>query len=231
MKKLLASALLSGALFAAAPAAAVTTFTYKGMTSFTTTVGPLATPAIARATLSFTTTTQSGVIRGGDIPAFEITIDTLVSDDTLMTTFSQVNSSLLVIGNALTVTPEGIFFNFTDRAGLVDFLFVTGADAGAYYCLQTDNDCTTLAVTPPLGSSAAAEVYAPADPVEIVVPFAAPRSGNVRLASFAFATPDPGGPAGPVPEPASWAMMIGGFGLAGGALRYRRRRTLVAHAQ
>ena len=31
-----------------------------------------------------------------------------------------------------------------------------------------------------------------------------------------------------VPEPATWAMMIGGFGLAGGALR--RRRTTVAYA-
>ncbi|CAM3122132.1 hypothetical protein SPAN111604_04715 [Sphingomonas antarctica] len=32
--------------------------------------------------------------------------------------------------------------------------------------------------------------------------------------------------AGAVPEPAAWALMIGGFGLAGGAMR--RRRTLVA---
>jgi hypothetical protein len=31
-----------------------------------------------------------------------------------------------------------------------------------------------------------------------------------------------------VPEPASWAMMLGGFGLVGGALR--RRRTTLAHA-
>ena len=30
-----------------------------------------------------------------------------------------------------------------------------------------------------------------------------------------------------VPEPASWAMMIAGFGLVGGALRTRRRETLV----
>ncbi|WP_294331275.1 PEPxxWA-CTERM sorting domain-containing protein [uncultured Sphingomonas sp.] len=29
---------------------------------------------------------------------------------------------------------------------------------------------------------------------------------------------------GAVPEPASWAMMIGGFGLAGGAIRTRRKR-------
>lgn len=29
----------------------------------------------------------------------------------------------------------------------------------------------------------------------------------------------------PVPEPSTWAMMIGGFGLIGGALRYRRKQT------
>ncbi len=30
-------------------------------------------------------------------------------------------------------------------------------------------------------------------------------------------------PGGAVPEPASWAMMVGGFSLIGGALRSRRR--------
>jgi hypothetical protein len=33
-----------------------------------------------------------------------------------------------------------------------------------------------------------------------------------------------------VPEPAAWAMLIGGFGLAGGALRRRRARTAVRFA-
>jgi hypothetical protein len=33
-------------------------------------------------------------------------------------------------------------------------------------------------------------------------------------------------PPGPVPEPATWAMMVGGFGLVGGAMR-RRQRTLM----
>lgn len=31
-----------------------------------------------------------------------------------------------------------------------------------------------------------------------------------------------------VPEPATWAMMLGGFGLAGGAMRYRRRAVRVS---
>lgn len=34
----------------------------------------------------------------------------------------------------------------------------------------------------------------------------------------------------PVPEPATWAMMIGGFGAIGGAMRYRRRKTTVSFA-
>lgn len=34
-------------------------------------------------------------------------------------------------------------------------------------------------------------------------------------------------PTGGVPEPGSWAMMLGGFGLIGGAMRASRRRTLV----
>ena len=33
-----------------------------------------------------------------------------------------------------------------------------------------------------------------------------------------------------VPEPAGWAMMIGGFGLVGGAMRQRRRSVTVSFA-
>jgi hypothetical protein len=33
-----------------------------------------------------------------------------------------------------------------------------------------------------------------------------------------------------VPEPATWAMMIGGFGMVGGSMRYRRRKTTVSFA-
>ena len=40
-------------------------------------------------------------------------------------------------------------------------------------------------------------------------------------------TSEDSGP-GAVPEPASWAMMVGGFGMIGGALRSRRRRVTFA---
>jgi hypothetical protein len=46
---------------------------------------------------------------------------------------------------------------------------------------------------------------------------------NVSLSDF--------GPAEAVPEPATWAMMIGGFGLIGGAMRRRQKvSTAVSHA-
>jgi hypothetical protein len=32
------------------------------------------------------------------------------------------------------------------------------------------------------------------------------------------------------PEPAAWAMMMVGFGLIGGAIRYRRRKTTLSFA-
>lgn len=41
-------------------------------------------------------------------------------------------------------------------------------------------------------------------------------------ASFRFTT------ASPAPEPAQWGMMLGGFAMIGGAVRYRRRRTTLS---
>lgn len=55
---------------------------------------------------------------------------------------------------------------------------------------------------------------------------------NVQLTNFSISSPNAnsgignsGSVAGAVPEPASWAMMIGGFGLLGAALRRQRYRT------
>jgi hypothetical protein len=45
-----------------------------------------------------------------------------------------------------------------------------------------------------------------------------------------FAKFEPAAAVSAVPEPATWAMMIGGFGMVGGSLRSRRRQTKVAFA-
>ena len=51
-----------------------------------------------------------------------------------------------------------------------------------------------------------------------------PQLGLSHLAFFGT----PKAVTGAVPEPASWAMMLGGFGLVGAALRNRRRNTAVS---
>jgi hypothetical protein len=51
-------------------------------------------------------------------------------------------------------------------------------------------------------------------------PFGGDYRGGIATAFLSDAT----GGGGAIPEPASWALMIGGFGLVGGALRYRRAR-------
>lgn len=52
-------------------------------------------------------------------------------------------------------------------------------------------------------------------------------SGNlVMTTDYKLGTAGPGA----VPEPATWAMMIGGFGMVGGTMRYRRRKTTVSFA-
>lgn len=56
--------------------------------------------------------------------------------------------------------------------------------------------------------------------------FADPRAAAPAGPSRGPQAPDQvDGPVGAVPEPASWAMMIAGFGLAGAAMRRRARRS------
>ena len=53
-------------------------------------------------------------------------------------------------------------------------------------------------------------------------------TGYHRLATWSNVTLDLGDLVTPLPEPANWALMIGGFGLAGAAMRRRNRSVAIA---
>jgi hypothetical protein len=60
--------------------------------------------------------------------------------------------------------------------------------------------------------------------------FSVDFGGSADQVAFAGITLGSQTPGGTVPEPATWAMMIGGFGMVGGAMRRRRVSTKVSFA-
>ncbi len=66
--------------------------------------------------------------------------------------------------------------------------------------------------------------------VNVLGNVSAPDLYPLPVLSVTYDLPEPPPPLGAVPEPATWAMMIMGFGLSGAALRSRRRRPLQGDA-
>jgi hypothetical protein len=110
----------------------------------------------------------------------------------------------LILGNGVVAGATGLTFDFTNSTILV---FSDGNMTALCFAGSATN-CA--------GTGGAIRVDDPFGPAQASV-----QSGNVV---FATITP----PA--VPEPATWGMMIAGFGAVGGAMRYRRRATKVAFA-
>lgn len=65
----------------------------------------------------------------------------------------------------------------------------------------------------------------PSAPSLLTGVFALTRSGSGSVGTLTVSAV-----AAAVPEPATWAMLLVGFGLVGGAARYRRRTTTLAYA-
>lgn len=118
---------------------------------------------------------------------------------------SRVDSSLSAAGDgALTATATDLIYDFGD--GLRDngafLLFQEASIVGRFYCLQT-NRCFDSE-----GPAAAFNIATNGGQRST-------RLGPVSIGTVAVA--------GAVPEPATWAFMIFGFGAIGGAMRRQRK--------
>jgi hypothetical protein len=151
--------------------------------------------------ISITTDGTLGVLAQANVIAWSFTMTNSGGTDTI----NEGNSSLSYLsGNAFQATATDIVFDYTAVGHMQWDSF--GSGGNDVYCLDT-----------PL----AAETCLDAAPSEVMIvngAFDGVRVGAGRLVL---------GTTGAVPEPASWAMMIAGFGLVGAASR-RRRNTAVA---
>ena len=190
--------------------AAVAAASFSTVAEAATVYTGLRTVGAATAQLSITTDDTIGVLTGANILDWTIVMNQGGSNFTLFGPLSGNNSQVLVSGSALSATSTDLLFDFGAASGFALFQAPTTGSGQTFYCVQIDG-CF--------------DFNGPAEAIDARDDFAftrEARQGRVVLASAG---------AGAVPEPATWAMLVLGFGAAGGAMRARRKLgTTVSYA-
>jgi hypothetical protein len=140
-----------------------------------------------------------GTIGSGNIVDWEFN---LFDNGVNFTLSGPSNSGLLLFGSDMSATASGLFFNFSG-SGFALFQNPSPGSGINFICFAATTSCDGV------GNGIRITTNTFGDGI--------PQSGLVQIGTAA---------GGAVPEPASWAMLIAGFGLVGAVAR--RRRTAVA---
>ncbi|MBB4155293.1 hypothetical protein GGQ80_003213 [Sphingomonas jinjuensis] len=211
MRKLCFAVLVASSAVIAAPANAVTTVTSGSVSS-----AHLFSPAV---NLSTTPVTYS-VFNGG--------------------TFQVTGSGDLSAASGRTGTLNGSI-NFSKTVGtvlaqtLTDLFVFSDGNGGTYNFSGTTVQTVTFSDTPGITTSGSFKVFGSLIDTNLGVGATASTltisfNSTGSSAYSSSATMSIGGVAPAVPEPATWAMMLVGFGMIGAASRYRRRSTAATFA-
>lgn len=191
-----------GAAFAAVPASATT---YIG--NFTSTQG-------GNATWSITTDNTTGLLTDSNITAWSF----VLNNGTNSVTLDNTNSLFTIFGSNLSATATALNFNFgqVDPRSFVMVHAFSGLNSLICFDASNASSCT--------GNPSAVSFGAGTWTTNMQT---LSQAGVTTIASTTGTTLVPLQNTA-VPEPATWAMMVLGFGLVGSAMR--QRKTTVAYA-
>jgi len=169
---------------------------------------------------SITTDGSLGILGSTAITDWNLTLNDGSSTFNLHGPLSGANSQLDDnSGLALTATAAGLFFNFASTAGSFVLFQAPAVGSGInFWCINDVNS--------PCGSSFVSSSSNEILRVGTGAVISQAYSGVVQIATTVGTAPNGGG----VPEPATWAMMLLGFGGVGALLRRRRERSTTAYA-
>jgi hypothetical protein len=155
-----------------------------------------------------TTDGTQGVLHQSDITAWTL----LMTQNSLSFQLTEANSSIYVVGSALTATPSGVFWDFNAPAtNYMQIVFANGP-LPVNLAMACFNDGAGTCGANPSSLDIIVDNFVDA------VWSSLPQNGNTEIGVIAT-----------VPEPSTWAMMILGF--AGiGAMTYRRRKSAMLAA-
>ncbi len=156
--------------------------------------------------ISITTDNTVGALTAANILSY--TINLINTDATF--TLTQSNSSKLISGNAFSATANNLLFDF-QAPGFALFQAPSIGSSATFYCLQGQGSSSVCFDT--LGAGEAVDAHNNFIFSRVV------RTGFQVIASAAA-----------VPEPATWGLMILGFGMIGAASRSRKIKTTVTFA-
>ncbi|QYE33386.1 PEPxxWA-CTERM sorting domain-containing protein (plasmid) [Polymorphobacter sp. PAMC 29334] len=143
-----------------------------------------------------------GTLTQSDIVGFDL----VVSGPGASVELTQADSVVRTTGSDFGASASNLFFDYSGASGYLLFQQSSFGTGMKYYCNASvfDTCFEGASAVPEAFNNASAQVE--------------PRTGNQVIASAA----------GMVPEPASWTLMIGGFGMVGGCMR--RRSTAIGVA-